>query len=323
MDNHTAEKHIDPRYKIGMRNVKTALSVGFCLLFFQLAGVGDGIQASIAAIICMKSSLQNSLQTGIERIVGTAIGAVLGILSLLLIERISYQISTLLAITGVVLIIYLCNIFKVQASTVIGLVVFLIILIGKKDMPPILYGIVRLAETFFGIIIAYLINRFIDPRQLRKSFHKKNPSPSNIQSVALDELPEIMGLWLESNILSHPSIDPSYWHRIYDTTRSNFQNNARLYAFKDTGKIVGFIGLQNDMEIIGLGADRNMLSKGIEKQLLYFCQEIFPSLTINIFANNARLVEILVESGFYIVSESISPDINADRLSMIWSHKTI
>jgi len=113
VEKHSAERQIDPRFKIGMRNIKTALSVGICILFFQFLGISDGIQAAIAAIICLKSSLQNSIQTGVERVIGTVIGAVLGILALLLIENMDFQISTLLAIVGVVLIIYLCNILKV------------------------------------------------------------------------------------------------------------------------------------------------------------------------------------------------------------------
>ncbi len=323
MDKNTTEKHMDPRYKIGMRNVKTALSVGVCILFFQLTGVGDGIQASIAAIICMKSSLQNSIQTGIERIIGTAIGAILGILSLLLIENIGYGISTLLAITGVILIIYLCNIFKVQASTVIGLVVFLIILIGEKDMPPVVYGVVRLLETFFGIIIAYLINRFVDPRRLRKHFENETSIHSNIQEANPEDIPIIMGMWLESNIASHPVIDKSYWHQIYDSAKSRFQGGSKTFVFKDSNRITGFIVLQNDMEIIGLGASGDMINKNIEEQLLNHCQDMFPSLVIKVFANNARLVEVLAKSGFYIVSETVNSQVNADQLSMTWSHKTI
>lgn len=151
----------DARFKIGLRNIKTALSVGLCLLVFQTIGVSDGIQAAITAIICMKSSLQNSLQVGVERAIGTVIGAILGILTLILMIETGLQWATILAIVNVILIIYLCNIFKVQNSTIISLVVFLMILIGEKDQPPLIYGSMRLVETIFGIGIAYLVSLFI------------------------------------------------------------------------------------------------------------------------------------------------------------------
>ena len=58
---------MNPRFKIGMRNVKTAVAVGICLLFFQLLHIGsdiNGVQAAVAATICMKSSLQNTEKQG-------------------------------------------------------------------------------------------------------------------------------------------------------------------------------------------------------------------------------------------------------------------
>ena len=160
---------MDPRYKIGMRNIKTAIAVGVCLRFFQILGISDGIIASITAVICMKSSIQNSLLTGMQRVTGTFIGALLAVVTLILIEDTPYHISTLVVLIGVVLIIYLCNVFKIQASTIISVVVFLIILVGEKDAPPLIYGIMRLVETIFGIAVTYLINRFIDLVFLKKT----------------------------------------------------------------------------------------------------------------------------------------------------------
>ena len=322
MENHASRKHLDPRFKIGMRNVKTALSVGICLLFFQFIGVGDGIQAAIAAIICMKSSLQNSIQTGIERVIGTVIGAVLGILALLLIENTTYQVATLLAITGVVLIIYLCNIFKVQASTVIGLVVFLIILIGEKDLPPITYGIMRLVETFFGIIAAYLINRFFDLRHIRKLIKEKKPVSTNIRLAKPEDLSQIMAIWLSSNIMSHPYIEILYWHQIYDSVRNRYKDSEKIFVYESKGRISGFISLVDDMDIDGLHADIKSKGEGVEEKLLHYCQQLLPCLTAKIFTNNTKGVEILLKSGFYVVKEAFDATTNAEQYEMAWSEKS-
>ena len=322
MSKQADEKHIDPRYKIGMRNVKTALSVGVCLLFFQFIGVGDGIQAAIAAIICMKSSLQNSIQTGIERVIGTAIGSTLGVMSLLIIEKISFQVSTLLAITGIILIIYLCNIFKVQASIVIGLVVFLIILIGEKDVPPIQYGIVRLAETIFGIITAYVINRFFDPRHIRKLIKKPGDPTPEIREINPGELGRIMSIWLRSNLAAHPFIDASYWHDIYDSVRSRYHNSLQIFAYETNGQIIGFISVDEEGKIDGLHVDEKNQNQGIEESLLEYCQELFPSLTIKIYSNNEKFAEILLKTGFVITDESTDSNVNAEQYTMVRSHKS-
>ena len=321
LEKQAAEKQIDPRFKIGMRNIKTALSVGVCIVIFQFIGISDGIQAAIAAIICMKSSLQNSIQTGIERVTGTVIGAILGILALLLIERMTYQVSTLLAITGVVLIIYLCNIFKVQASTVIGLVVFLIILIGEKDLPPVLYGIMRLVETIFGIAAAYLINRFFDPRHLRKLTKPQAADMPEIRPATPEELPQIMGIWLESNLSSHPFIDASHWHSTYDAVRSRYLDSEKVYVFEKNGKVAGFISIANDTVIDGLHVAEKG-NQGIEDHLLHYCQELFPCLTTTVYANNEKYAEILLKAGFGIVNEMVDQKVDAEQYEMAWSQKS-
>ncbi|MGI6733318.1 MAG: GNAT family N-acetyltransferase [Anaerovoracaceae bacterium] len=321
MEKPNGEKQIDPRYKIGMRNIKTALAVGICIAFFQLIGISDGIQAAIASIICMKSSLQNSLQTGIERVTGTVIGAVLGILSLLLIEQMTFQISTLLAITGVVLIIYLCNILKVQASTVIGLVVFLIILIGEKDVPPVYYGILRLIETVFGIAAAYLINRFFDPRHIRKLRKKQEASAPEIRVSTFNDLSQIMSIWLRSNLTSHPFIDALHWHNLYDSVRTRYRDTAKIYVYETGGEIAGFISILDDMVIDGLHVSEKKQNLQIEERLLNYCQEQFPCLVAKVYSGNEKLVEVLLKSGFNIVDETINENTDAEQYSMEWSNK--
>ncbi len=318
MDKHAAEKQIDPRFKIGMRNIKTAVAVGVCLLFFQFIGIGDGIQAAIAAIICMKSSLQNSLQTGIERVTGTFIGVFLGVLTLLLIDSITYRALTLLAIIGVVLIIYLCNIFKAQGSTIIGLVVFLIILIGEKDLPPVLYGAVRLAETIFGIFTAYVVNRFFDPRHIRKLL-RPTVHPPEIRAAKPQELGKIMSIWLKCNLSSHPFIDESHWHEVYDSIRSRYRDDAKIYVYEKNDTLSGFISILNGGAIDGIYVIEKEQDPEIEDQLLHYCQELFPCLTATVYADNEKYAEILLRSDFIIINEFTEEDTGAEKYTMTWS----
>lgn len=311
---------MDPRYKIGMRNIKTAMSVGICLIFFQMLGVSDGIQASITAIICMKSSLQNTFHTGVERVIGTVIGAVLGIFALLLIERTSNQISTILAFLGVVLIIYLCNIFKVQPSVIIGVIVFLIILVGDKNLPPIFYGVMRLAETIFGIIITYLINRFIDPKIfIRKSDQPLSPK---IQSSNDEDLPKVMSIWLKSNIDSHPFIDEQHWHANYDLIRNKYKTEAEIYLFLEDDKILGYISILNYSEIDGIYLLKEGRKKKIETQLLKYCKHHYPCLYVKVFVDNKNAVDFYTNNNFYIVSEETEEITGYNQFNMQWSLKS-
>ena len=183
---------MEPRYKIGMRNIKTAVAVGICLLTVQLIGlisgvIGldkeiNGIQAALAATICMKSSLQNTLKTGIDRTIGTIIGSAMGVLFLLLGGLIPDMLFVLLVTAGVVVIIYMCNVLRLQASIPISVVVYLIILIGRREISPLMYGLVRLVETVFGIFVAYVVNRFLDIRWISR---RSRETEADAESAAL------------------------------------------------------------------------------------------------------------------------------------------
>lgn len=321
MEKYSEEIHTDPRFRIGMRNIKTGLAVGLCLIFFQAIGLSDGIQAAIAAIICMKSSLQNSIQTGMERIVGTAIGAALGILALLLIESTDFKILTVLAILGVILIIYLCNILKVQASIVISLVVFLIILIGEKDTPPIIYGAMRLGETFFGILVAYFVNRFFDVRHVKKLIKSDEAgTPPAIREGHFNDLSAIMALWLESNISSHTAVDSIYWHENYDWVKNKIREDADVFVYETRGKISGFIAIVEECNVIALCAAKG--SQDPVKNLILHCQDLYPCLNIKVFTNNEKLVESLVNLNFFIEKEGVNVKASADELTLSWSNKS-
>ena len=85
------QKHDIPH--VGLRTIKTALAVMVCVAVFlpfhmlqddpsdPWSMVGP-LNACVAAIICMQSSIEDSWQQGFIRLRGTAIGGVVGILML-------------------------------------------------------------------------------------------------------------------------------------------------------------------------------------------------------------------------------------------------
>lgn len=311
---------MDSRYKIGMRNIKTAFAVGFCLILFQMIGISDGIQASITAIICMKSSYQNSLTTGIERTIGTFIGSVLGIITLMLLVESGIKVATVLAIINVVLIIYLCNVFKVQASTIISLVVFLMILLGEKDQPPIIYGTMRLIETIFGILIAYLVNRYFDLRIFRRKRRISFLLPV-IRNSGPDDIGAIMGLWLENNMRWYPHLDSSYWHEMYDTVRERYLHTDRLFLYTENDDIVGFVAIKDETVLEGPFIKKAADSQSIVGILLNHCQEFYGVLSSTLPATMESLRETFFSSGFVVLSKNFDESLKLDTLKLEWSRK--
>lgn len=324
-----------PRYKIGMRNIKTAVAVGICLVTFLLIGLGsdhigldkeiNGIQAALAATICMKSSLQNTLRTGVDRTIGTVIGSVMGVLFLLVSSSIPAAVFVLMITAGVVIIIYLCNVLKLQASVPISIVVYLIILIGQKNISPFAYGFVRLAETVFGIFVAYIINRFLNagwPGRLRyrKSGRPAIPSDSDaIRMFTGDDVSAVMHIWLRTNIAAHGFIDDDIWHRRYESVRNALASSET--AVYDDGQVRGFISVTDDTTIAAVSVAPDSQNSGIGTKLLEHVKKSRSCLNIRVYKHNEAAVKFLLNRGFAISEELKSSSDNNTEYLMEWSAK--
>lgn len=169
----------------GMRNIKTAVSVLLCLVvyvlfpllaeitnefdgkFFELltfiVNRQDPMFACIAAVVVMQSTVADSVSSGKSRIYGTALGAAAGLLFLLINLSVPVHLLNILLIAiGVVFLIYVCNLLKLQNAVSISVITFLVILISIGQKSPILYAVNRLLDTGIGIVISIFVNRYLN-----------------------------------------------------------------------------------------------------------------------------------------------------------------
>ncbi len=318
---------MNPRYKIGMRTVKTVVAVGICLLAFQFLvpkSSINGIQAALAATICMKSSLQNTLRTGLDRAAGTVVGSVMGVLFLLLSGQLPLELISAIGILGVLLIIYLCNVLRLQASVTISIVVFLIILIGERDMPPVFYGLARLGETVFGIFVAYMVNRFLDIRYLKKKLmtdQAQDEPCAHIREAAESDTGAVMQLWLQTNIASHAFLPQLFWHNRYDAVRQAVQQ-SQTAVYENRGAIQGFISLSSEAEIVAVCVSPGAQHKGIGIRLIDHAKQLYPCLTVKCFKQNETAVKFLINRGFVPASEKKDALTGYTEYTMEWSAKS-
>ena len=154
---------------IGFRNLKTGLSVLACLLFYYFLNRDGCLLASVSAIICMQDNVEKSLANGVNRLSGTAIGALQGMVFLYIDNFIDNDYLAMVLITvGVILLIWYCNLLKRRESIVIGCMVFLTIMLGQSQS-PFFYSVNRLLDTFIGVLVAVVVNRFVlNPQQKRQ-----------------------------------------------------------------------------------------------------------------------------------------------------------
>jgi uncharacterized membrane protein YgaE (UPF0421/DUF939 family) len=149
---------------VGMRNIKTVLAVFICVVVFALMGPEfNPLFAAIAAVLTMGPSIENSIETGWNRILGTIFGGAAGLLGIFAANLIPYEFAYVVIIPlGIMALIYLCNNFNKAGAIVITCVMFLSVMTTyPQDTGSYMMAALRLLETAFGIIVAFLINRFI------------------------------------------------------------------------------------------------------------------------------------------------------------------
>ena len=155
---------------IGSRNIKTALSVLVCLIFWP-----NSLFAAIAAVICVQDTVENSLNTGINRLIGTLLGGILGIVFLYIAKGLHLQkVIPLVTAIGVSLIIYICNIIKKPSACSISSITLMSILVSQSYNNPLVYSLQRVTETAFGVLVAILINKYIHPPKENNTIDETN-----------------------------------------------------------------------------------------------------------------------------------------------------
>jgi len=144
---------------IGMRTFKTGLAAIITATIGLTPLIGNPFYALMGAIFGMQSTVSNSFKLGMGRIAGTAIGAFIGFIFA------HFELVNPLAIgAAVALVIIICGMLKIQQSILITITLCLLIMFNPNREEGLFnYTFFRTLDTALGVIIGFLINRFIAP----------------------------------------------------------------------------------------------------------------------------------------------------------------
>lgn len=154
--------------KIGLRNIKTALSATLCAALYAIWGRNPTF-ACIGAIFGMGSDMNDSWKNGGNRLIGTVIGGFLGMglfrvyLLLPSVDRGEIWILPFLFV-GVVILIVCAQLFHWPGAVQPGGVVLCIILFNTPVDTYVSYALSRMVDTGIGVIFSLCINLFL-PRE--------------------------------------------------------------------------------------------------------------------------------------------------------------
>lgn len=157
---------------VGLRTLKTALAVFLCLILFP----SEPFFACMTSVFCLQNTIEDSYKVGFARAYGTVHGAIIGMLFLLLCRQVwnyveSPFFSTLIIYCiialGIIAVIYTCTLINRHRSIPLACIVFLGITTVHAQTDAFYYGFNRIIETFFGLAIGLLVNKYINPPKHR------------------------------------------------------------------------------------------------------------------------------------------------------------
>lgn len=136
------------------------------MLVFQLFNRDNPFFACIAAVFCMKDTVSSSISMGLNRTIGTIIGGMVGIIIIYLnsVFPLLNLITPIMTGVGISISIYLCTTIHKPEAVIVSCIVLIAIMINSVSQAnAYIYAINRSFDTIIGIIIAVLINKYINP----------------------------------------------------------------------------------------------------------------------------------------------------------------
>ncbi len=150
---------------IGMRILKTGISVALCLLLAYWLNQPPPVFACMAAIVVMRENLELSLHQALARILSTIVGCLCAI-AIMFINAENIYLHILLVSLGCALTIYFCVLIKHPDTASLAAIIYLSLAISHPD-DKYSFTLIRLTETIAGIVITIAVNAIIKRRNVK------------------------------------------------------------------------------------------------------------------------------------------------------------
>ncbi len=139
-----------------------------------------------------------------------------------------------------------------------------------------------------------------------------------IRKMEEKDIPDVLQIWLETNIRAHNFIEKEYWTGNYEMVKQILLE-AEVYVYEDekNGQIAGFIGMNNQY-VEGLFVKESAQSRGIGKQLLDHAKSRKTELRLGVYQKNMRAVRFYLRENFLIQAEQVDEDTNETEYIMGW-----
>lgn len=181
----------------------------------------------------MQNTIKDSYNAGFNRIKGTILGGVLGFLVVYI-----FDYNILIASIGLVFVIYICNLLKLQSSILVCAITYASITYTITTQNPFSYSFHRTLDTTFGVVVGVIINYAIfKPNLLNDIFCKiERLRDLSFHLVRNNLLSQIIDLDdYENKLLSLNSIINKHEEEFYNdkNTSDYFEFEKMVMKFKE------------------------------------------------------------------------------------------
>lgn len=138
-----------------------------------------------------------------------------------------------------------------------------------------------------------------------------------IRAFNLNELDDIMEIWLNSNIDAHNFVDENYWKNNFETVKK-IMPEADIDIAVLNNEIVGFIGIV-DFYIAGIFIKKDYRKMGIGKELLDYSKNKYDKLSLSVYKKNEKAYNFYLKNEFTVLEENIDKENNEIEYYMIYN----
>lgn len=138
-----------------------------------------------------------------------------------------------------------------------------------------------------------------------------------IREFEIEELDEVMSLWLDTNVAAHDFIDKEEWENAYDDVRAALPSSD-LFVYEEDSIIKGFIGITGGDYIAGLFVEPRFQSQGIGQKLLDYAKGRYARLELDVFVKNEGALRFYLRNDFVISCTKVNPDFGHKEHHLLW-----
>lgn len=143
------------------------------------------------------------------------------------------------------------------------------------------------------------------------------PSYFMIRKATLDDIDEIIDIWLSASIQSHDFVPASFWIEQADNMRHIYLPNSDVYVYQSAATITGFYALCDDT-LAAIFVKPEHQGQGIGKALLNHAKAQRQTLTLTVYKANQASCQFYLSQGFNAEGEQIDSHTHQPEILMTY-----